>query len=52
MRKTPRWASLMLSGLLAFAPAWVPAQTQEPVAGRPASAYSANVATEWFNLAL
>ena len=52
MRTAMRWASLMLAGLLSFAPAWVPAQTPEPVAGRPASAYSANVATDWFNLAL
>ena len=46
------WAALALAALLAFAPALSSAQTPEPVAGRPASAYSANVATEWFNLAL
>ena len=47
-----RWLSLILTGLLALTPAFSNAQTPEPVAGRPASAYSANVATDWFNLAL
>ena len=47
-----RWLSLILTGLLALTPAFSNAQTPEPVAGPPASAYSANVATDWFNLAL
>ena len=41
--------SLLLALSFAAAPTW--AQTQPPVA-RPANAYSAKVATEWFQLAL
>ena len=59
MRLTRRWSAIVgriavALGLVAtlLAPAGVQAQAVDAAAARPASAYSANVAVDWFALAL
>lgn len=48
-----RLFSLCLAGVFAWTSALLPVQAQQAApAARPASAFSASVATEWFNLAL
>jgi membrane-associated phospholipid phosphatase len=48
---TPRWRLWLGAGMLAILGA-LPVRAQDAAAMRPASAYSAAVATEWFQLAL